>query len=189
MYLKNAAIIEKMSKIDTIIFDKTGTLTSTKKNEIQYQGKSFSGIEKEILQNAVRISNHPLSRMLYDTFGSIHHVELDAFKEIVGKGIEAKANGVSIKIGSQSFVENSPKDIQFETTIHISINGEYFGKYVFKNAYRKYMKRLFQKLKNNYNLSILSGDNEGEKKYLEKIEDVSSYFTYILGTVNIDNQC
>ncbi|MFN0730119.1 heavy metal translocating P-type ATPase [Polaribacter gochangensis] len=168
LYLKNAAIIEKMSKIDTIIFDKTGTLTSTKKNEIQYQGKSFSGIEKEILQNAVRISNHPLSRMLYDTFGSIHHVELDAFKEIVGKGIEAKANGVSIKIGSQSFVENSPKDIQFETTIHISINGEYFGKYVFKNAYRKYMKRLFQKLKNNYNLSILSGDNEGEKKYLEK---------------------
>ncbi len=168
LYLKNAAIIEKMSKIDTIIFDKTGTLTSTKKNEIQYQGKSFSGIEKEILQNAVRISNHPLSRMLYDTFGSIHHVELDAFQEIVGKGIEAKANGVSIKIGSQSFVENSSKDIQFETAIHISINEKYFGKYVFKNAYRKYMKRLFQKLKNNYNLSILSGDNEGEKEYLAK---------------------
>ncbi|WP_347173884.1 heavy metal translocating P-type ATPase [Polaribacter uvawellassae] len=168
LYLKNAAIIEKMAKINSIIFDKTGTLTSTKKNEIHYEGKSFSEIEKEVLQNAVRISNHPLSRMLYDTFGAINHVELDAFQELVGKGIEANANGISIKIGSQSFVENSPKDNQFETAIHISINGEYFGKYVFKNSYRKYMKRLFQKLKNNYNLSILSGDNEGEKEYLEK---------------------
>lgn len=167
-YLKNASIIEKMAKIDTIIFDKTGTLTSTKKNEIKYDGKSFSIQEKAVIQNAVRISNHPLSRMLYDTFGNVDQIELDVYNEIVGKGIEAIANGISIKIGSQSFVEDCPKGIQFETAIHISIDGVYFGKYVFKNSYREYMKRLFIKLKNNYNLSILSGDNEGEKEYLEK---------------------
>lgn len=167
-YLKNASIVEKMAKIDTIIFDKTGTLTSTKKNEIKYDGKSFSIKEKAVLQNAVRISNHPLSRMLYDTFGNVNLLELDSFQEVVGKGIEATAKGISIKVGSQSFVEDCPKDIQFETAIHISIDGVYFGKYVFKNAYRKHMKRLFQKLKNNFNLSILSGDNEGEKRYLEK---------------------
>ena len=167
-YLKNASVIEKMATIDTIIFDKTGTLTSTKKNEINYEGKPFSDMEKNLLQNAIRISNHPLSRMLYDSFDAADQVELDSFQEFVGKGIEASLNGVSIKIGSQSFVENSPKDNQFETAIHISVNGEYFGKYVFKNSYRKYMKRLFRKLKRNYNLSILSGDNEGEKKYLEK---------------------
>jgi len=167
-YLKNASIIEKMAKIDTIIFDKTGTLTSTKKNEIKYDGKPFSIQEKAVLQNAVRISNHPLSRMLYDTFGNVDQIELDVYNEIVGKGIEATANGISIKIGSQSFVEDCPKDIQFETAIHISIDGVYFGKYVFKNSYRKHMKGLFQKLKNNFNLSILSGDNKGEKRYLEK---------------------
>jgi len=167
-YLKNASIIEKMAKIDTIIFDKTGTLTSTKKNEITYKGKSFSVNELEVLQSTIRISNHPLSRMLYDTFKNINQVELDSFQETVGKGIEAESKGVSIKIGSQSFVENSPKDNQVETAIHIGINGVYFGKYVFKNSYREYMKRLFSKLHNNYNLSILSGDNEGEKEYLEK---------------------
>lgn len=167
-YLKNASIIEKMAKIDTIIFDKTGTLTSTKKNEIKYDGKSFSIQEKAVLQNAIRISNHPLSRMLYDTFGNVDQIELDVYNEIVGKGIEATASGISIKVGSQSFVEDCPKDIQFETAIHISVDGAYFGKYVFKNSYRKHMKRLFQKLKNNYNLSIISGDNKGEKRYLEK---------------------
>jgi Cu+-exporting ATPase len=167
-YLKNAAVIEKMSKINTIIFDKTGTLTSTKKNEIQYEGKAFLKAEKEVLQNAIRVSNHPLSRMLYDSFDAVNQIELDAFQELIGKGIEAKANGISVKIGSQSFVENSLENAQFETAIHISINDVYFGKYVFKNSYRKYMKRLFSKLKIKYNLSILSGDNEGEKDYLEK---------------------
>ncbi len=167
-YLKNAAVIEKLAAIDTIIFDKTGTLTSTKKNEISYIGKSLSAKEEEVLQNAIRISNHPLSRMLYDSFDVIKQVELDTFQEVVGKGIEASLNQILIKIGSQLFVENFPTDNQFETAIHISVNGNYYGKYVFKNSYRKYMKQLFTKLQSSYNLSILSGDNEGEKEYLAK---------------------
>ena len=167
-YLKNASVIEKLASINTVIFDKTGTLTSTKKNEINYIGKSFSEEEKNMLQNVIRISNHPLSRMLYDSFEGVKQIDLDSFTEHVGKGIEANLNNILIKVGSQSFVEKTSKDHKFETAIHISINNTYFGKYVFKNSYRKYMKRIFNKLQNNYNLSILSGDNEGEKKYLEK---------------------
>ena len=167
-YLKNASIIEKMATINTIIFDKTGTLTSTKKNEILYSGKEFSYEEKALLQNAVKISNHPLSRMLYASFEAVNTIGLDEYQEIVGKGIVAKSNGISIKIGSQKFVKSNAESHQFETAIHVSFNNEYYGKFVFKNAYRKHMESLFQKLKNNFNLSILSGDNEGEKEYLEK---------------------
>ena len=167
-YLKNASIIEKMATVDAIIFDKTGTLTSTKKNEILYSGKEFSDEEKALLQNAVKISNHPLSRMLYASFEAVNTIDLDEYQEIVGKGIVAKSNEVSIKIGSQKFVKSDVESHQFETAIHVSFNDEYYGKFVFKNAYRKHMKRLFHQLKNNFNLSILSGDNEGEKDYLEK---------------------
>ncbi len=168
-YLKNASIIEKMAKIDTIIFDKTGTLTSTKKNEISYEGKPLSEEKESILQNVVRVSNHPLSRMLYDSFKKVDQLEIDSVQEIVGKGIEATVKGVSIKVGSQLFLEKNVKKNPFETAIHVSFNNEYYGKYVFKNAYRNHMENLFLKLKNNFNLSILSGDNEGEKEYLEKI--------------------
>ena len=168
-YLKNASIIEKMAKIDTIIFDKTGTLTSTRKNEISYEGKPLSEEKESILQNVVRVSNHPLSRMLYDSFKKVDQLEIDSVQEIVGKGIEATVKGVSIKVGSQLFLEKNVKKNPFETAIHVSFNNEYYGKYVFKNAYRNHMENLFLKLKNNFNLSILSGDNEGEKEYLEKI--------------------
>ena len=167
-YLKNAAVIEKMAAIDTIIFDKTGTLTSTEKNHISYVGISFSSKEAEVIQNAIRISNHPLSRMLYASLDTVHQIELEYYKEYVGKGIEAAFDGVVIRVGSSSFVEDAPENKSFETAVHISVNGSYQGKYVFKNAYREHMKRLFHTLKVNYNLSILSGDNEGEKVYLEK---------------------
>lgn len=167
-YLKNAAVIEKMAAIDTIIFDKTGTLTSTEVNHISYTGISFSKKEKDVLQNAIRISNHPLSRMLYQTLATLHPVELEYYKEYVGKGIEAAFDGIVIRAGSTAFVEEAPNDHIFETAIHISVNGSYQGKYVFKNAYRKHMKNLFLSLEKNFYLSVLSGDNEGEKDYLQK---------------------
>ncbi len=167
-YLKNAAVIEKMAAIDTIIFDKTGTLTSTEVNHISYTGISFSKKEKDVLQNAIRISNHPLSRMLYQTLATLHPVELEYYKEYVGKGIEAAFDGIVIRAGSTAFVEEAPNDHIFETAIHISVNGSYQGKYVFKNAYRKHMKNLFLSLEKNFYLSVLSGDNEGEKEYLQK---------------------
>lgn len=167
-YLKNASVIEKMAAIDTLIFDKTGTLTSTKNNKITFVGKVLKDDERLLIQNTVRVSNHPLSRMLYDSFRTVEHVDLDSYKEFLGKGIQASFNKLTIKVGSSSFVEYNSEKPLFETAIHIRINDVYYGKYVFKNAYRKYMKRLFYKLKNNVGLYILSGDNEGEKAYLTK---------------------
>ena len=165
-YLKNASVLEKMAAIDTVIFDKTGTLTSTKNNNITYVGKVLSSDDEVLLQNAIRVSNHPLSRMLYESLKTIKQVDLDSYKEFLGKGIEASFNKRTIKVGSPSFVEYTLEKPLFETAVHVCVNEVYYGKYVFNNAYRKHMKRLFSMLENNYNLSILSGDNEGEKEYL-----------------------
>lgn len=167
-YLKNAAVIEKMAKIDTVIFDKTGTLTSTQKNKIDYVGTPLSIEEERLIQNVVRVSNHPLSRMLFQSFENFESIKLATYQEHLGKGIEAKFNQNAIKIGSLSFVDKTKFNEVIETAIHININNVYLGRYVFKNTYRQHMKKLFHQLKNHYNLSVLSGDNEGEKIYLEK---------------------
>ena len=167
-YLKNAAVIEKMATINTVVFDKTGTLTSTKKNKILYKGTGLASLEKNILKSAVRVSNHPLSRLLYEHLGQEQLVSLDSFNEFIGKGIEVSVNGIVARIGSSEFVkgENNGK---IETAIHYSINESYKGKFVFKNAYRSSMKHIFNELKSKHKLSILSGDNEGEMQYLSEI--------------------
>lgn len=171
-YLKNANVIEKLAAIDTIIFDKTGTITTGTKSNISYDGVPLTHEEAALLKSTLRTSNHPLSRSLYAILKENDILTLDEYQEHVGQGLQAQANGNSIKIGSSDFVnkKSAPSEkVYHETSVHISTNDTYKGKFVFKNQYRENVKETFEILGKNYHLAILSGDNEGEKIYLREI--------------------
>ncbi len=167
-YLKNATVIEQLATINSIIFDKTGTLTTNKENTILYDGEVLSDEQKSILKGSLRSSNHPLSRMLYNSISEQHAIQVDSFEEFIGKGIQTSFKETNFKIGSSSFVKKLSETNNFDTSVHISINDSYKGKFVFKNTYRKEVKQVFNSLEENYDLAIVSGDNQGEKSYLEK---------------------
>jgi Cu+-exporting ATPase len=168
LYLKNATVIEQLAKVDTIVFDKTGTITTQKKSAITQQG-NFSTDEIVVLKNALRGSNHPLSRRLYDYLPTVEKAVVEQFEEITGKGIQATINGKNIKIGSAQFVGFKDENQLKQTNVHISIDDNYLGKFTFDNQYRDGLQQLFSKLSKNYNLKVLSGDNEGEKEALQNL--------------------
>jgi len=167
-YVKNASVIEQLAAVNTIIFDKTGTITSNKKSTATYEGEQLSDTEDILLKNTLRGSNHPLSRTLYDILDTHNIIDLNYFEEHLGQGIEASHNHNSIKIGSASFVGSTENSV-LNTTVHISTNNHYKGKYTFYNSYRKGLAKLFNQLKKQYDLVILSGDNEGEFDNLKKL--------------------
>jgi len=167
-YLKNATVIEQLAAIDTIIFDKTGTITSNKNSTARYEGLTLSAEEELLLKNTLRGSNHPLSRSLYEILNDNDIITLDQFEEHLGKGITANHNCNTIKIGSANFVGASDISV-LNTSVHISANNSYKGKYTFYNSYRKGVSQLFNTLKTSYDLVILSGDNEGELENLTKM--------------------
>lgn len=168
-YIKNASVIEQLAEINTVIFDKTGTITSNKNSNAEYDGELLSNSETIVLKNSLRGSNHPLSRTLYHILEENNIVTLDTFEEHIGKGIEAKHEHINLKIGSASFVGNKTEPSVLNTTVHISSNNAYKGKYTFYNSYRKGVSKLFNQLKNHFDLVILSGDNEGERENLKKL--------------------
>ncbi|XCF07663.1 heavy metal translocating P-type ATPase metal-binding domain-containing protein [Tamlana crocina] len=168
-YLKNASVIEQLSKINTIIFDKTGTITANKETQIDYEGLHLSHEEETLLKSTLRGSNHPLSRSLYQILNQNDILTLDDYTEHLGKGIEAKYKSQNIKIGSASFVGHNTETATLNTSVHISTNDTYKGKFTFYNAYRKGLSKLFNRLKKEYDLVILSGDNSGEKENLTKL--------------------
>ncbi|MEY4462420.1 MAG: hypothetical protein RLY98_960 [Bacteroidota bacterium] len=168
-YLKNALVIEQLAKVDTIVFDKTGTITTNKKSNIAFQGNSISEEDLVLIKNVLRASNHPLSRMLYDFLPETQKLKLDHFEEITGKGIQASINGTTIQLGSASFVGANEENAIQQTSVHISINQNYIGKYIFNNQYREGLSSLFAYLSQGYQLKILSGDNEGERNALEQL--------------------
>lgn len=176
LYMKDSAMIEQLAHVDTIVFDKTGTLTTNAKSVITYEGLTLSDDEEMLLTSTLRASNHPLSRALYGILKENKIKTLDDFNEEVGKGISGVINKDSIKVGSYAFVANTESEnkqqtdqkLANRTQVHISTNGIYKGSYVFYNEYRKGVKTLFEELHKTCELIILSGDNDGEKAYLQK---------------------
>lgn len=177
-YLKNAATIEHISKISTIIFDKTGTITSSDKTKIVYEGSNLTKTELKYLKAILRASNHPLSRSLYEFIGEdVLNLQPKIFEEILGKGINAEIKGYKISLGSSNFIGDRVK-VENETSIHIKINDIIKGVFKFNNSYRDGMKEVFTSLAKDYQLVILSGDNDGEKEVLKKILPKQTKFQF-----------
>ncbi len=178
-YLKNALVIEQLAKVDTIVFDKTGTITTNKKSNISYEGTVLSDENLLLVKNVLRASNHPLSRMLYDYLpipilqsksgNETKKLKVDHFEEITGKGIQAQIFGYQIQIGSAAFVDKIEENNIQQTSVHIKVNDVYYGKFIFNNQYREGLEELFKNLKSNYQIKVLSGDNEGERATLEQL--------------------
>ncbi|MEN8138553.1 MAG: heavy metal translocating P-type ATPase metal-binding domain-containing protein [Bacteroidota bacterium] len=178
-YVKNAETLEEIAKIDHVVFDKTGTITQNEKSKITFTGDELNSDEKIKLKSILRQSNHPLSRTLYDNIFAFGNAETSSFEEIPGKGIKALIEGDEYWIGSAELVnEKNGIDLN-QTRVYVKIKSSLKGYYLFENTYRDNLADVFNAF-SDAKISILSGDNSGEKENLKKITP--------LGTELIFNQ-
>lgn len=173
MYLKNANVIESLSAINTIVFDKTGTITHSNASNISFEGGVLSDEDMGRIRTVARQSSHPLSKLIAGWIRASRSAsyELQTFRELAGKGIEAKVDGIEFRMGSSAFIKgetvNHEEEEENSTQVHVEMNGLSIGRFVFSNQYREGVKELVGELKNSgYDLYLLSGDNAAEKKNL-----------------------
>jgi P-type Cu+ transporter len=169
-YLKKTEVIEQLFHTDTIVFDKTGTITINRKMNVAFQGNQLNNDEKQMILSLVRNSSHPLSKAINDHLSGVIFYQPESFDEIPGMGITGIVNNNRINIGSRQFVEGISDDETItESRVYLSINNEMKGYFTIANVYREGLKNIIEHLKGKYQLHLISGDNEAERKRLEKV--------------------
>ena len=166
LFIKEPNIIETISRTKKIVFDKTGTLTDTNDSEIEYVGKEIPLACLSIVKSGVENSNHPLSKMLFNHL-KVEKLELNHFEELPGLGIIVSNSQYNIRIGNKNWLGYKELESINESTVAIEINGELFGYYIFKQKYRKGIFKMMNNLLNKFQLYIISGDNDAEKRHLK----------------------
>ncbi|HTL07626.1 MAG TPA: HAD-IC family P-type ATPase, partial [Chitinophagaceae bacterium] len=167
-YLRNAATIEGIARINRLVFDKTGTLTSPGQTKTSYRGKLLTALQQQQLAALAACSSHPLSKTLAKKLPPPAGLEVHHFTETPGQGIAAVINGITIKLGSHRFV-NAQDAMPTGTTVYACFNDEVTGRFSIGNAYRPQVIPLIKKLQKKYRLSILSGDNASEEARLRQL--------------------
>ena len=167
-YLREAAVVEQMAKIDAIVFDKTGTLTVNNQGKVYYDGATLTLYIKEHLYSLVYQSTHPLSRLIKVYLGEQKSHPIKEFQELEGKGIKGKVGKTTYRLGSSNWILNNTNR-QDQTQVLLEMDGVVFGTFSFKNEYRSGLGGLVKNLAKNYSMSLVSGDNEGQRANLEKL--------------------
>lgn len=164
-YLKNSAIIEKLSNVNAIVFDKTGTITHGMNCE--FSGAKLGADELKMALSLANQSSHPLSRKIVKQFYKNDLFPVTNFEEIQANGIRGNCNGKCIMLGSAYFVLGKEiRNSKMSTKVFYMMDGKVMGYFNFVNTYREGLERVLRKLSKNNFISLLSGDNDSEKEKL-----------------------
>lgn len=178
-YIKDTDVVEKIYRTNTVVFDKTGTITLNREVQIAFSGTEPSEEEMGLIRSVVRHSSHPLSSTLYNYLSRYAVSEPGKYDEVAGMGITALVDGRRVNIGSKVFVcgeaENDPAT---ESRVYIGFDGKCNGYFSIGNRYRDGLSQVIADLKKEYELHLISGDNEAERDNLRQVfgEDANLHF-------------
>ncbi|MEQ9217397.1 MAG: heavy metal translocating P-type ATPase metal-binding domain-containing protein [Cyclobacteriaceae bacterium] len=174
LYLKNSTVIEKLSKIKSVVFDKTGTLTKNVTGGVRFGGKQPDDEQQKLIKLVTGNSAHPLSKLIYGSIDISPNKDqsISLYEEVLGQGILAIVSDQRVRLGSGQWLGvKSNEDSERESRVYVEINNEIIGYYGVTSTYRKDIFEILKDLKNQFKLYLLSGDNDKERKNLDPYFD------------------
>jgi Cu+-exporting ATPase len=129
--VKNAAALERLAAVNTLIIDKTGTLTEGKPKVVEVTGGDRM---LALAASLERNSGHPLAAAIVGE-AARRGLELQPVGEFVsetGKGVRGSVAGQVVRVGNADYVGASP-----DAAIHVSIDGAYAGSIGFADPIRE----------------------------------------------------
>ncbi|MBK9109778.1 MAG: heavy metal translocating P-type ATPase metal-binding domain-containing protein [Saprospiraceae bacterium] len=178
LYIRHSDVLEAITKVKHIVFDKTGTLTEGSMHQVEFIGARMSREQAHRVYSLARQSTHPLSMAIYKHGNITNPIDVQHFKQLEGKGIEAWINDHHLKMGSAEFTGSNEAQTELGTSIHICEDGKNLGYFLVRQIYRAQLKPMFDKLQSKYDLSVISGDQDHDRTYLSKMLNKSEQLKF-----------
>lgn len=178
--IKGGEVMERLSKVDTVVFDKTGTLTKGKPEvtEIMTFGKQDKMELLRLVAIAEKISEHHLGQTIVKEAKRKKinlNVEPEEVEVIKGNGIKAKVENYYLAIGNRKLFDSEGIEISNEilayavnrekagnTAVFAAVDGEVYGVFSIADQIREDAKRALADLRKNgiKKIVMLTGDNK-----------------------------
>ncbi len=168
---KNAAALENLHHVDTVVLDKTGTLTTGKPQVTDILPGALS--EGELLSVAASLekrSEHPFAKAILEKSGNIPVPEAQDFETLPGRGVTAVIAGVRYYGGNQRLMQEQQIAVpqypslaqEGKTPLYFGrTDGTYLGAIAAADVLKEDSASAVQQLKKmGLQVVMLTGDNE-----------------------------
>lgn len=109
--IRDAGVLERAYRLDTIVLDKTGTLTEGRPEvvDLLFNDAPETGKLKSVLWSLESQSGHPLASAIAKHLKSdgVHDMEVNDFENFTGKGVTGKVDGVKWFAGKWSWLSEN----------------------------------------------------------------------------------
>ena len=168
---KNAASLENLHKIDTVVLDKTGTLTTGKPAVTDILGD-----EKTLLPIAAALearSEHPFAKAIMERAKGINYPDAVDFETLPGRGVAATVDGKRCFGGNRRLMEeqgiavpNYPELAQHgKTPLYFAADGEFLGAIAAADVLKPDSVAAVEAMRKlHLDVVMLTGDNENTAK-------------------------
>ncbi len=193
--IKDAATLEKLHKVNTVVVDKTGTITKGKPTLVDIQ--NLSELENDdlvsILASLEKKSEHPIAHAIvnYAQEKNISVSDVSNFEGIQGKGLKGIVKGTEYFVGNTKLVSdlNISFDItklneftsQGKTPVILATKEKILG---FVMVADEIKAESVEAVKNLHALGIkvvmLTGDDEKAAKYIASLVGIDDVIAHVL---------
>lgn len=187
---KEAAQLETMANVNSIVFDKTGTLTEGKPKVIDVHWMD-ENVNRDLIYALVKSSKHPISKGVAAYLGERESVLLDEVNTITARGMVARYHGQMILGGNSALMHDNDircavsvseevplgyKDDYVNSAFYVAIDNELKAVFELKDQAKSDAKENIEYFKKQgLEVIMLTGDHENVAKEVAAEIGIESY--------------
>ena len=182
--IRNSEVLERISKVDTLIFDKTGTLTygSLQLSEVNNYSTYNDDILLNYVANLEAFSSHPIAKAFKPFLN--HTLNVQDFKNYAGMGILGVIDRKNIAVGNEKlmrYLKIDLKKLYKEGYFYVAIDNQVVACILVSDKLRENSLEVVTRLKSEgFHLWILSGDEETKVKKIANELGIDFFYAGVL---------